>query len=60
MKHTLSDVAPESLPDRIYRMRLRQPWVRIARVLSRPVPELQRLVAPTLRGRARTPENLLG
>lgn len=60
MKHHLAGEAPEPLAERIYRMRLRQPWVRIARAVNLPVPEAQKLLATVLRGRARTAENLLG
>lgn len=60
MRHFLSNEAPESLPERIYRMRMRRSWVDIARILGRPVSELQHLIAPIIRGRSRTPENLLG
>lgn len=53
---------PASLEERVYRMRLRQPWVRISRALALSIEELQALVARYLkdRGGARTPGNLLG
>jgi hypothetical protein len=56
------DDAPKSLEERVYRMRLRQPWVRISRCLGLPIEQLQALAARYLkeRGGARTPETLLG
>lgn len=53
---------PASLEERVYRMRLRQPWVRISRQLGLPIDQLQALVARymALRGGARTPEDILG
>lgn len=60
MRHVLSNEASEALAERVYRMRLRRSWADIAKVLGRPVAELQHLVAPIVRGRSRTVDTLLG